>query len=182
VARAFDAAGLRVFDVQELPTHGGSLRVFGCHSSDARPQSESVQQLLLREEAFGLRSLDTYRGFQAEANRIKDDLLTFLIEQKRAGRRTVAYGAAAKGNTLLNYAGVKPDLLPFVCDAAPAKQNRFMPGSHIPILHPDAIAAYRPDIVLILPWNLSLEVRRQLSFISQWGGRFATAVPSMEVS
>ncbi len=182
VARAFDAAGLRVFDVQELPTHGGSLRVFGCHSSDARPQSESVQQLLLREEAFGLRSLNTYRGFQAEANRIKDDLLTFLIEQKRAGRRTVAYGAAAKGNTLLNYAGVKPDLLPFVCDAAPAKQNRFMPGSHIPILHPDAIAAYRPDIVLILPWNLSLEVRRQLSFISQWGGRFATAVPSMEMS
>lgn len=182
VARAFEAAGLRVFDVQELPTHGGSLRVFGCHSSDARPQSESVQQLLLREEAFGLRSLNTYRGFQAEANRIKDDLLTFLIEQKRAGRRTVAYGAAAKGNTLLNYAGVKPDLLPFVCDAAPAKQDRFMPGSHIPILHPDAIAAYRPDIVLILPWNLSLEVRRQLSFISQWGGRFATAVPSMEVT
>ena len=182
VSRIFRSTDLRVFDVEELTTHGGSLRVFGCHADDGRSEAASVQRLLAHEDGFGLRRLGTYQGFQACADRIKDDLVAFLIEQKRDGRKVAAYGAAAKGNTLLNYGGVKPDLVPFVCDAAAAKQNKFMPGSHIPILHPDALTAHKPDIVLILPWNIRTEVRHQLAFIREWGGRFATAVPHLEVS
>jgi len=182
VSRIFRSADLRVFDVEELTTHGGSLRVFGCHADDGRSEGESVQKLLADEDGFGLRELGTYQGFQACADRIKDDLVAFLIEQKREGKKVAAYGAAAKGNTLLNYGGVKPDLVPFVCDAAAAKQNKFMPGSHIPILHPDALAAHQPDVVLILPWNICTEVRHQLAFIREWGGRFAIAVPRLEVS
>ena len=127
------------------------------------------------------RQLATYQGFQAKANRVKDGLLAFLLEQKRAGKTVAGYGAAAKGNTLLNYAGVKPDLLPFVCDAAPAKQGKFMPGSHIPILGPAALIEHRPDYVIILPWNLKAEVTHQLAHIRAWGGQFVTAVPILEV-
>jgi hypothetical protein len=182
VERIFQRAGLRVWDVEEIPTHGGSLRVYGCHAAASRGRSPAVKTVIDREQWAGMRAPELYGGFQARANRIKDDFLHFLIEQKRQGRRVAGYGAAAKGNTLLNYAGVKPDLLPFVCDAAASKQGKFMPGSHIPILHPDAIRQERPDLVVILPWNISAEVRELLRDISQWGGRFVTAVPELAVA
>lgn len=179
VARIFAAARLRVFDVEQLPTHGGSLRVYGCHADDARTDTPAVAAMLAREEAAGLRNLATYRTFQHKADKVKDDFVTWLIEQKRAGRRVAAYGAAAKGCTLLNYAGIKPDLIAYVCDAAPAKQGKFLPGSHIPILPPAAIAQDKPDIIVILPWNIAAEVRGQLSDARGWGARFVTAVPEL---
>jgi SAM-dependent methyltransferase len=179
VQRIFKAAGLRLWHVEELPTHGGSLRVYGCHAEDARPTGPAVADLLAEETRRGLFDLATYAAFQARADRVKDDLLDFLIRQKRADKTVAAYGAAAKGNTLLNYAGVKPDLLSFVCDAAPAKQGKFLPGSHIPILPPSALQERKPDYVLILPWNIAAEVRSQQSVIKTWGGRFVTAVPEL---
>lgn len=182
VARIFAPAELRVFDVEELPTHGGSLRIYGCHAEDSRPTSQAVAGLLAREETFGLRDLATYQGFQARAERIKDDLLLFLIDQKRAGKKVAAYGAAAKGNTLLNFAGVKPDLIPFVCDAAAAKQGKFMPGSHIPILPPSVLKERRPDYLLILPWNIADEVREQNAALKKAGTRFVVAVPQLEIN
>jgi SAM-dependent methyltransferase len=175
----FSAAGLRVWDVEELPTHGGSLRVFGCHAEAAIATSIRVNQLLTREDQFGLTRLETYTAFQTRANRVKDDLLCFLIEQRRLGRRVAAYGAAAKGNTLLNYAGVKPDLLPYVCDAAESKQGRFMPGSHIPIYSPEALREDPPDDLVILPWNIAHEVQTQLADLAHQGTRFVTAVPEL---
>ena len=181
VSRIFNAAGLRVCDVEELPTHGGSLRVFGCHAAHARPNGAAVSALLAEEEARGLRQLETYVAFQARADRVKDDLLQFLIEQKRGGRSVAAYGAAAKGNTLLNYAGVKPDLLPFVCDGAAAKQGKYLPGSHIPILAPEALRANRPDFVLIPPWNIAAEVKAQWASLADQGTRFVTAVPHLRI-
>lgn len=179
VSRIFQEAGLRVWDVVQLPTHGGSLRVYGCHQADSRPTTQAVETLLRREAEAGLQTLSPYASFQARANKVKDDLLDFLIEQKRVGKQVAAYGAAAKGNTLLNYAGVKPDLLPFVSDAAAAKQGKFMPGSHIPILPPQAIQQAQPDFVLILPWNIADEVMKQNAFIREWGGKFVTAVPEL---
>lgn len=181
VSRIFEKAGLRVWKVEELMTHGGSLRVFGCHVSDSRSTDYSVSAVLKEEQKRGLQRLDTYLAFQPKAEKVKNNLLTFLIEQKRNGKKMAAYGAAAKGNTLLNYAGVKPDLLAFLCDAALAKQNKFMPGSHIPILAPDALANEKPDFVLILPWNIAEEVIKQNKFIWQWGGKFVTAVPELKV-
>ncbi len=178
----FKAAGLRVFDVEELPTHGGSLRIYGCHGADARPTSAVVGALMAKEAQRGLRSLAIYQDFQARADRVKDDLLFFLLEQKRAGKKVAAYGAAAKGNTLLNYAGVKPDLLPFVCDAAGAKQGKFMPGSHIPILAPAVLAEQRPDYLLILPWNIAPEVKQQNARLAELGTKFVTAVPELELA
>ena len=181
VSRIFEAAGLRVFHVEQLSTHGGSLRVFGCHTGDTRPTSPVVTDLLAEEQRRGLQALDIYAQFQARADRIKDDLLEFLIHQKRAGKRVAAYGAAAKGNTLLNYAGVKPDLLSFVCDAAAAKQGKYMPGSHIEIRAPHALKEARPEFVLILPWNIAAEVRAQNADVSDWGGQFVVTVPSLQV-
>jgi len=183
VARIFAAAGLRVCDVEELPTHGGSLRVYGCHADDARIDTAAVARVLDEERSRGLTHSDSdaYRGFQSRADGVKNGLLTFLLEQKRLGKTVAAYGAAAKGNTLLNYAGVKPDLLPYVCDAAPSKQGKFLPGSHIPILSPDVLRERRPDIMLILPWNIADEVTRQLAYVREWGGQFAVAVPSVKV-
>lgn len=182
VDRIFKAAGLRVWDIEELPTHGGSLRVYGCHDEDARQVSSSVKAMLAEEARSGLQTLATYQHFQAEANRVKDDLLAFLIEQKRAGKKVAAYGAAAKGNTLLNYAGVKPDLLPFVCDAAAAKQGKFMPGSHIPILSPTALIDQRPDYLVILPWNIATEIKQQNARLAELGTKFVTAVPKLEIA
>lgn len=182
VAQIFKAAGLRVWKVEELPTHGGSLRVYGCHAEDTRAEDTSVATVLAAEEVAGLRDTATYLAFQPRADKVKNDLLAFLIEQKNKGRSVAAYGAAAKGNTLLNYAGVRPDLLAFVCDAAPSKQGKFMPGSHIPIYPPAALAERRPDIVLILPWNIAAEVvRQQQATLDAWGGKFAVAVPEMKV-
>ena len=179
VARIFAAAGLRIWDVEELPTHGSSLRVYGCHLAAAIPSTDRVASLLSRENMFGVTRLETYAAFQSRADRVKDDFLAFLIEQKRVGRRVAAYGAAAKGNTLLNYAGVRPDLLPYVCDAAPSKQGRLMPGSHIPIRSPEALRESPPDVVVILPWNIADEVRNELDDLANRGTRFATAVPEL---
>lgn len=179
VSRIFQAAGLRVRHVEQLDTHGGSLRVFGCHGDDGRVTTPAVNLLLAEEAKRGLQSLSAYNSFQGKANQVKDDLLAFLVEQKRAGKKVASYGAAAKGNTLLNYAGVKPDLLAFVCDAALAKQGKFMPGSHIPILPPSAMRDEKPDYVLILPWNIAEEVRQQNSSVREWGGVFIVAVPAI---
>jgi hypothetical protein len=181
VDRIFKAAGLRIWNVEELPTHGGSLRVYGCHVEDGREVTSSVSTVLAEEAQRGLQNLSIYQNFQAKANRVKDDLSAFLIEKKRAGKTVAAYGAAAKGNTLLNYAGVKPDLLPFVCDAALAKQGKFMPGSHIPILAPAELIEKRPDYLLILPWNIAAEVKHQNSNLAELGTKFVTAVPELRV-
>ena len=179
VTLIFQAAGMRVFDVQELPTHGGSLRVFGAHNDDARSTAPTVQRTIDMETAAGLRFLETYKAFQHKANAIKNGLLSFLIAQQTTGTKVAAYGAAAKGNTLLNYAGIKPDLLPYVCDAAPAKQGKFLPGSHIPIFPPLVLKERKPDVVLIMPWNIAGEIAEEHSYVKSWGGRFVVAVPSL---
>ena len=179
--RIFMSAGLRITDVEELPTHGGSLRVFGCHQGDPRTDSDAMKAVLNAEEHASLRTIGPYLEFLTRADAIKDGLLTFLIEQKRARHRVAAYGAAAKGNTLLNYAGIKPDLLPFVCDAALSKQGKFLPGSHIPILAPSALKESKPDLVLILPWNIADEVTCQHSYIKEWDGQFVVAVPQIRI-
>lgn len=181
VSRIFAKAGLRVCDVETLSTHGGSLRVYGCHADDTRADSGAVVKMLDTEKEFGLQNLETYTSFQPKADQVKADLLRFLQEQKAAGKTVAAYGAAAKGNTLLNYAGVTVDMIPFVCDAAPSKQGKYMPGSHIPILPPDAMAEKKPDWVLILPWNIAPEVVQQQKAVRDWGGQFAVAVPKMKV-
>ena len=181
VERIFKAAGLRVWDVEELITHGGSLRIYGCHADDSREITPAVSAIIAEEARRGLQTLVTYQNFQAKADCVKDDLLAFLIEQKRAGKKVAAYGAAAKGNTLLNYAGVRPDLLPFVCDAAAAKQGKFMPGSHIPILGQAVLAEQRPDYLVILPWNIATEVKQQNARLAELGTKFVTAVPKLEI-
>ena len=182
VQRIFSANGLSVFDVEELPTHGGSLRVYAQRSdSGSQPVSPNVAELLEREAAAGMREAAFYAGFQARADWVKNDLLAFLIEAQRAGKTVAGYGAAAKGNTLLNYAGVRPDLLPYVVDRNPAKQNKFLPGSRIPIVAEQRLRQTRPDYVLILPWNLRDEVMAQLAYIRDWGGQFVTAVPGLEI-
>jgi hypothetical protein len=181
-SRILAAAGLRVFDVEELPTHGGSLRIYGCHADDARTDSPAVGRLLREEERRGLRALDTYRAFQPRADRIKDALLRFLLDRKAEGKSVAAYGAAAKGNTLLNYGGIKPDLLPFVCDAAPAKQGKFMPGSHIPIVPPSKLRECRPDFLLVLPWNIEDEIKAAAAPLLDGGSRMVTALPILRVT
>ena len=179
VRRIFKAADLRIWKVEELDTHGGSLRIYGCHDEDDRADHQSVAAMLQLESNRGLQQLDTYLDFQSRANKIKDDLLYFLIKQKREGKKVAAYGAAAKGNTLLNYAGVKPDLLPLVCDAAPAKQGKFMPGSHIPILEPVHLSVDKLDYVLILPWNIAEEVKHQNASLEASGIQFFVAIPKI---
>jgi hypothetical protein len=155
------------------------LRVYGCHQDDPRLTQATVRDVLQEEIHHGLQDLNTYLSFQPRANKIKDDLLSFLIEQKRLGKKVAAYGAAAKGNTLLNYAGIKTDLVEFVCDAALAKQGKFMPGSHIPILHPSEMLNRQFDCVLILPWNIALEVSQQNATLKTKGVRFVRAVPEL---
>ena len=172
---------MRVFNVEKLQTHGGSLRIYGCHSGDSRKTSQEVDFVLGQELAAGLKSVATYTEFQNAANRVKDDFLTFLLQQKKMEKKVVAYGAAAKGNTLMNFAGIKPDLIPFVCDAAKSKCGKFMPGSHIPILSESMLQEYKPDYVVIFPWNLRAELERQLAYIKNWGGRLVMAVPELTV-
>jgi len=181
VSRIFELGGLRVWDVDSLPTHGGSLRVYGCHAKDARLTTPAVEDVLNEERQGGLQDLATYQAFQGKADRVKNDLVHFLIEQRRAGRTVAGYGAAAKGNTLLNYAGVRADLLPWVCDAAPSKQGKFLPGSRIPILPPSTLRQRRPDVVLVLPWNIVEEVMAQQAVVREWGGTFMVAVPTLRV-
>lgn len=180
VQRVFAAHGLRAWDVERLPTHGGSLRVWASPAGSEHATTPAVAALLADEAAAGMRDAAYYRGFQQQADAVKNGLLEFLLQQKREGRRVAGYGAAAKGNTLLNYAGVRPDLLPYVVDASPHKQGRFLPGSRIPVVAEDVLRRDRPDVVLVLPWNLREEITAQLAYIRGWGGRFAVAVPALE--
>ena len=181
VKRIFNVARLRILNVEQLPTHGGSLRIYGCHEQDSRQTSPAVDALLKEETRRDLQKLITYNDFQARADTIKDNFLIFLIEQKRLGKKVAAYGAAAKGNTLLNYAGVKPDLLPFICDAAVPKQGKLMPGSHIPIVAPVMLRDIRVDYLVILPWNIATEVKQQNAGLAKYGTQFVTVVPLLEI-
>ncbi len=171
--------GLAVFDVEELPTHGGSLRVFVQRAAGDRPVSAAVAAMLTREEASGVKTAAYYASLAPAAERIKHELLRFLLQAKAEGKKVVGYGAAAKGNTLLNYAGVRGDLLAWVADANPHKQGKFLPGSRIPIVEPARIAAEKPDYVLVLPWNLLGEVMEQQAVVKSWGGQFVVAVPEL---
>lgn len=181
--RVFERAGLAVFDVEQIATHGGSLRVYAQRRDRGRrPEHERVAALRALEAARGVASPAYYAGLQARAERIKDELLLFLIEAKRRGETVAAYGAAAKGNTLLNFAGVRRDLVACVADRNPAKQGKFLPGSRIPIVGEAALREARPDWVLILPWNLKEEITAQLAYVRAWGGRFVTAVPELNRS
>ena len=179
VSRIFAGAGLRVMDVEQIPTHGGSLRVYGCHEKNDRPTTKAVTDLLQQEKQAGLCAIKTYLDFQTKADRVKNDFIAFLLDQKQKGRKVAGYGAAAKGNTLMNYAGIKTDLVAYVCDAAPSKQGKFLPGSHIPVLSPEAIMQQRPDTIIIFPWNIADEVKKQLADARAWGAVFVTAVPEL---
>lgn len=183
VKSIFEENGLQIFDIEEIPTHGGSLRVFAQRQNTGTHKiSNRLITLIEKENSEGVGSLNFYQDYQSKVEKIKNDLIGFLIEAKKSGKKVVAYGAAAKGNTLLNYAGIRSDLISFVVDKNPAKQNKFMPGSRIPILAEINLKQTQPDYVVILPWNLKDEVTDQLSYIKAWGGRFVTAIPSLEVS
>jgi SAM-dependent methyltransferase len=180
VSAVFAAHGLRVFDVQELPTHGGSLRIYAAHLEDEdKAHSAAARELGERERAAGFERLDTYLGYGRRVEQDKRQILRFLIDLKEQGLRVAAYGAPAKGNTLLNYCGVRRDMIEYTCDLNPHKQGHFLPGSHIPIRSPDELREDRPDVVLILPWNLKDEIVQQLDFIREWGGRFAARTPEL---
>ena len=182
VERIFRAHGLEVFDVDTLPTHGGSLRVYAQRADSGRcPRSATVHTLLADEQRAGVASAAFYAGFQQRALQVKLDFLAFLIDAQRRGTRVAAYGAAAKGNTLLNFAGVRPDLLPYVVDRNPAKQNHWMPGSRVPIVAPERLLADRPEVIVILPWNIRDEVVEQMHEARSWGARFLVAVPKLEL-
>ncbi len=182
VDRIFKSVGLRVWRVEQLKSHGGSLRIYGCHEYSDRQTEESVENLLLVEVESGLEKLEIYSHFQKLADNVKNNLLTFLLEAKASGKSVVGYGAAAKGNTLLNYAGIKSDLIKFVCDAAASKQGKLLPGSHIPIVGPEILKSQPPDYLLILPWNLASEIKQQHSYLATSGTKFVIAVPELNVS
>jgi len=182
VQRIFASHGLRIWDVEELPTHGGSLRLWVCHTDAEYHETPAITALLAKEAAAGMLAMDYYHGFQPMADGTKNAFLAFLLDCKRNGKQIVGYGAAAKGNTLLNYAGVRPDLLNYVVDASPHKQGHYLPGSHIPVVAETRIRETRPDFVVILPWNLREEIMDQLSYIRGWGGKFVTAIPQLVVS
>ena len=180
VKKIFEAQGLEMFDVDELPTHGGSLRIYAKHNEDSSKNiSENVDALLKKEEDKGMLNLSYYNNFQQKALHIKLMFTNFLIEQKKAGKSVAAYGAAAKGNTLLNYCGIKNDLIEFVVDANPHKQNKWLPASHIPVVHEDYLKQIRPDYVIILPWNLKAEITKQLSYIKDWDAQFVIPIPEL---
>jgi 2-polyprenyl-3-methyl-5-hydroxy-6-metoxy-1,4-benzoquinol methylase len=183
VQRIFRANGLEVFRVDELPTHGGSLRVFAQRSeSGKRPIESSVSDMLCKEAAAGMLKPEHYRDFQARTNRIKHELTHFLLDVQHDNKTVAAYGAAAKGNTLLNYAGIRPDLIAFVADRNPAKQGKWMPGSRIPIVDENRLKTVKPDYILILPWNLKTELTQQLAYVKEWGGKLVTAVPNIQIA
>jgi SAM-dependent methyltransferase len=180
--RVFAAHGLRLFDVDELPTHGGSLRIYGCHEDDSgKPDSERAGELLDREQAAGYSGPGIYEDFGRRVAEDKRAILALLIELKRDGRRIAGYGAPAKGNTLLNFCGIGTDMVDYTCDLNPEKQGHLLPGSRIPIRPPDALREDRPDVVWILPWNLNDEIAEQLAFIRDWGGRFAVRAPDLQL-
>ncbi len=177
--RIFAAHGLRLFDVQELPTHGGSMRMFVCHAEDPRETGGNVEALLQLERARGLDKLETYVAFDEQVRETKRKLLSFLIEAKRAGKTIAGYGAPGKGNTLLNYCGIRQDFIDYVVDRNPYKQDKFLPGSRIPIYAPEKINETKPDYVLILPWNIKEEVMQQMAHVRAWGGKFVVPIPQV---
>lgn len=182
VKQIFESQGLEMFDVEEIPTHGGSLRIYAKHKEDSSKSiSENVGALLKKETDKGLATLAYYDNFQQKALKVKLDLTDFLIRQKRHGKKTAAYGAAAKGNTLMNYCGIKYDLVDFVVDANPHKQDKFLPASHIPVVNEQYLKDTKPDFVLILPWNLKEEIMAQLSYIKEWGGQFVIPIPELQI-
>ena len=183
VCAVFVAHGLTLFDVEELPTHGGSLRIYARHSEDvSHPMTPRVAELLGREEAAGLQCVDTYLAFAEEVKATKRRCLAFFLQAKQQGKSLAGYGAPAKGNTLLNYLGVGTDFLDYTVDRSPHKQGHFLPGTHIPILHPDAITTTKPDYLVILPWNIQAEIRQQMAHIREWGGQFVTLIPEVVLS
>jgi SAM-dependent methyltransferase len=182
VERVFERAGLTLVDVEELPTHGGSLRVYVRHAQLAGPPSESVERVRTAEQEAGLGGLEAYAGFDARVRAAKRDLLELLVELKREGRSVVAYGAAAKGATLLNYCGIRGDFVDYVVDRSPHKQGLFMPGVRLPIHAPERVAETRPDYLLLLAWNLKDEIAQQMEYVREWGCRFVTPLPTVQVT
>ena len=181
VSSIFKAAGLRVFDVEELKTHGGSLRIYGCRGDASHKETSLVQNILTHELQAGMQDEKTYSAFQKRADKVKDGLVSFLLEAKTEGKTVAGYGAAAKGNTLINYAGIRPDLIPFICDAAVSKIGQYMPASHIPILPPSVLDENTPDYLVILPWNIAEEVMRQNAHLVEKGTKFVIAVPELKI-
>jgi hypothetical protein len=182
VRKIFAHHGLTIFDVEELPTHGGSLRIFGQHAQNtSRAITPRVEAVLAKERAAGLDRLDAYRHFAEKIKRVKCDVLEFLIGARREGKSVAGYGAPAKGNTLLNYCGIGPELVSFTVDRSPHKQGQYLPGTRIPIYEPEAIEQARPDYVLILPWNLKDEITEQMTVVRSWGGQFVVAIPSLQI-
>jgi SAM-dependent methyltransferase len=178
----FNKHQLAIFDVEEIPTHGGSLRIYVKHEQNATDQpSPAVMALVAREESAGIADIDYYRRFQTKVDRVKFNLLRFLVEQKSLGKHVVGYGAAAKGNTLLNYCGIKQDMVEFVVDLSPHKQGKYLPGSHIPVVAEARIRESRPDYVVILPWNIRMEVMNQLAYVREWGAKFVVAIPELQI-
>ena len=181
VEKVFATHGLTLFDVEELPTHGGSLRIYGQHNDGKKPISDRISKLKTQEIEARLEQLETYLGFGEQVKATKRHLLSFLIDIKNQGKSVVGYGAPAKGNTLLNYCGIRTDLLDYTVDRSPYKQGLFLPGTHIPIYHPDKIIETKPDYLLILPWNIKDEIIEQMSHIREWGGQFVVPIPQVEV-
>lgn len=182
VKQIFEAQQLSIFDVEEISTHGGSLRIFAKHFEDqTKVECNSVSSLLQKEIDFGLNDLAIYQSFQFKAEKVKDDIWEFLIKAKRDNKMIVGYGAAAKGNTLLNFAGIRKDMIQFIVDASPHKQNKFLPGIHIPVVDENQIKSLKPDYVIILPWNLKEEISNQLSYIYDWSGKFVVAIPKLTI-
>ncbi len=182
VKQIFESQGLKMFDVEEIATHGGSLRLYATHKeNDQQEISGNVNMLLQKEYSKGINEPEYYKNFQQRAFKVKLDLTDFLIKQKRENKKVTAYGAAAKGNTLLNYCGIKSDLIEFVVDANPHKQNKFLPASHIPVMNEDELKRSQPDYVIILPWNLQAEITAQINYIKDWGGKFVVAIPELEI-
>lgn len=182
VSKIFEAQGLVMFDVEEVPTHGGSLRIFAKHKEDStKPIGPNVAAMLQKEKDAGMMNIEYYKNFQVKVETVKNDLLEFLLKQKRAGKKVAAYGAAAKGNTLLNYCGIKNDMISFAVDANPAKQNKFMPASHIPIVQEDRIKKDKPDFIIILPWNIKDEIVKQLDYVNAWGCKFVVPIPKLQI-
>ena len=182
VSRVFKKAGLKIFDVEQIKTHGGSLRVYGCHEEDTRKVSEKFTNLLQKEKEIGMQKLSFYKDFQSKSEIIKNEFLSFLLDCKKKGKRVGSYGAAAKGNTLLNYAGIKNDLIEFVCDAAQSKQGKFLPGSHIPINKPSYLESIDSlDFLIIFPWNISSEIIKNLDYLKKRGTKFIIAIPELTI-
>lgn len=180
--RIFAHHGITLFDVEELPTHGGSIRIYGRHSeNEALAVTSNVQTLLQREQDLGMERLDYYADFQKKVKRTKRQLLQFLIQAKEEGKTVVGYGAPGKGNTLLNYCGIRTDFLDYTVDRSPHKQGNFLPGTHIPVYSPEKIRETKPDYVLILPWNLKEEISRQMAHIAEWGGKFVVPIPELRI-